>query len=134
MGVAYHPGYARQGSDFLGRPLCVTTGDQNPGLGVFPMGAANCSARILVGCGSDCTGVEDNQVGLGARISAIQTLFGKLSFYGGPIRLRGAAAKVLHKKGRHRSIIAIDSRLPWRSPRNTNSRPFCLHGNRDIRA
>lgn len=71
------------------------------------MDAPNSGAGILIsGCG-DGASVQDNNIGIGSGLRLVQALVGKLSLDGGAIGLSGAAAKVLHIKGRHRTIITI---------------------------
>src|SRR5258708_265339 len=71
------------------------------------MDAANSGTRVLIsGCGNGAS-VQDNNIGVGRGLRLVQALVGKLPLDGGAIGLSGAAAKVLHIKGRHRAIIAI---------------------------
>jgi len=62
VGVSHHPGYPGESGHFLRRTLGVAAGNHNPCIRVFAMDAADGGAGILIGGGSDGTGVEHNNV------------------------------------------------------------------------
>ena len=109
VGISHDPGYAFQRGNFLRRSLRVASRDQNFCQRIFAPYAPDGRTRILVGGSGDGAGIQDNQFCLIRGSGLIQPFRGKLLLYGGAIRLRGAAAKVLHKKTGHSNIIAMQS-------------------------
>lgn len=104
--VADYQTYARKGGDFFGSALCVAAGDHDPGLGIFPMNAANGGAGVLVGGGGYGAGVEDSDSGIGRLVGALQSALLKLTLDGRAVRLGGAASEILHVESSHASILA----------------------------
>src|SRR5580658_826967 len=98
--VANHAGYAGQGSDFFRSTLGVASGDDDPGVGILALHAANRGTGILVGGGCHGTGVEDDHVGIGGG-GAIQPALLELALQGSAIRLGGAAAEIFYTEGGH---------------------------------
>ncbi len=103
--IADDPGHTWQSSYLFWSTLRIAACYQDSGVGIRAMDASNSCAGILIsGCG-DGASVQDNNIGIGSGLRLVQALVGKLSLDGGAIGLSGAAAKVLHIKGRHRAII-----------------------------
>lgn len=98
VGIAHNPVDALKASDFLRRALSVTASDQNAGIGVFSLCAADEIPQVLVGGGGDRAGVEDDQV-RGCAMG--QAFFSKAGLKGGTVSLRGAASEILNMKGLH---------------------------------
>ena len=100
VGVANYGGYAGECGDFMGSALGITSGDDDFGVWILPLDAADGGAGILIGGGGDGAGVQQNQVGLrGGSVSEAASF--ELALEGGAIGLGGAAAKVFDVVGGH---------------------------------
>lgn|SRR5580692_3326061 len=98
--VANHAGYPGQGCDFFRSTLGVASGDDDPGVGILALHAANRGTGILVGGGCHRTSVEDDHVGIGGG-GAVQPALLELALQGSAIRLGGAAAEIFYTEGGH---------------------------------
>ena len=96
--IPYNPLDSRHPGQFVRRALGVAAGDQNPGMGIFAVHAADGGARIAIGFGSDGACIQDDQIGVLARFGFGQTAFGELGFERGAIGLRSPATEILDKK------------------------------------
>jgi len=105
VGVSYHPGHARQGSQFFWSALRIATGYQDATLRMVAADAADGGAGVPVGRGCHCAGVEDDNFGLPQRGSATEALCPQLLFNRGAIGLRRAASKILYVETAHASIL-----------------------------
>jgi len=83
--------------------LRVATGHDDPGVGVFPVDAADSRAGVLIGGRRYGAGVENDDPRL-SRISALQSPLLKLAFNGGAVRLGCATAEIFHVESGHVSI------------------------------
>ena len=101
MRVADNPGDTRKRGEFFGGALRVASGGDDASGRILTVDAANGFASFGVGCGGDCAGVEDDDVGgsvgfgSGAALSA-EVVANRVS-----VSLRGAAAEVLDEESGH---------------------------------
>ena len=107
MRIADHPLDARHLRQFLRRPLRITAGDQNARGRIFAMHPADGRPRIAVGLRRNSAGIQDDQVGVLARIGAAKTALGQLRFERRAIGLRRAAAEILDEEPRHPSSLTL---------------------------
>ena len=82
--------------------LRVAAGDQDTGIGILAMNAANGSAGVLVGGSRDGTGIEYDDFGSGGVAGALQSARRELALDGGTIRLGCTASEVLDMILRHK--------------------------------
>ena len=101
VGVSDHQVHAGQSSNFVGRPLRVTSCDYDSGLGILAAHSADGGARVLVRSGRDGAGIEHYDRGLSGARSTSQPVLFELAFESGAIGLRGATTKILYKKSGH---------------------------------
>jgi len=111
VGIAHDPANSRQGSNFFRRALGVAAGHQDLAAGVGAMNAADGGASILVGGRGDGAGVQHHYLRLARLLGPFQPLSTQLLLQGSPVRLGGAAAKVLHVETGHGAIIGGRRRL-----------------------
>jgi hypothetical protein len=97
---------AWKGRKFLRRPLRVAAGNDYSGFRITAARAADGSARILLGCGGDTTGIQHDKACILRGISRFHAMFLELALYSGAISLRGAAAEIFYVKTGHRTILA----------------------------
>jgi hypothetical protein len=92
--VSNYCGYAGEGGKFFGCALRVTAGDDDAGLRIEAMSAANEGAGGAVGLGGDAAGIDDYQIGGGG---AVVDEAGGLEMVGNcfAIGASGATAEVL---------------------------------------
>ena len=101
MRIPNYQVHAGQGRDLLGRPLSVTTGDHDPGVGILSAHSPDRSTGVLIRSGGDCAGIQDHHGSVrGAGSAGESTLF-ELPFHGGAIGLRRAASKIFYIESGH---------------------------------
>jgi hypothetical protein len=100
VGVADYGSDAGEGGDFFGGALGVASGDENFGVGIVTLEAADGGARVLVGGVSDGAGVEDDEVSF-VFLGGSEAARFELALEGGAIGLGGAASEVFHVEGGH---------------------------------
>ena len=124
MGIADYLRNAGQGCKFLGRALCVATGDYDPRLGIFAVHAPDRGSRVVVSRSRNCAGVEDHDLGADRVGGALEPKLLELAFDCGTVRLGSPAPKILYVKTAHRLIVPSD----WGGPRaaGPQSREFPL--------
>jgi catechol 2,3-dioxygenase-like lactoylglutathione lyase family enzyme len=98
--IANHAGHAGQGRDFFRGTLGVASGDDDLGVGILALHAADGGAGVLVGGGCYRARVEDDHVCIGGGSPGQPALL-ELALQGSAIRLGGAAAEVFYMKGGH---------------------------------
>ena len=98
MGIPHHPIDARQFRDFFGRSLRITPGNKNLRAGVFPLYAADRTARIVIRILRHRAGIQYYDIGRRSIVRLRQSAFGKLRFQRRSIGLRGATTEILHKE------------------------------------
>lgn len=101
MGIAHDDVHAGQRSDFLGGALGVTSGHDDPGIGILAAHSADRSTGILIRRGGHSAGVQDNHRGVSGGRSANQSLLFELTFQSGAIGLSGATSEVFYKESSH---------------------------------
>jgi len=112
VGVADYGGDAGEGGDFFGCALGVASGDENFGVGIVALEAADGGAGVLVGGVSDGAGVEDDEVGV-VFLGAGEAAGFELALERCAIGLGGAASEVFDVEGGHGDIVAFGGfRLP----------------------
>jgi hypothetical protein len=104
VGIANNPRHPRKRCDFLGRTLGIASGDHDLARGVFAMDAANGRARILIGRSRHRARIQHYDFRLRGSVGSRQSILLELALYGGSIRLRSPATKVLHVKACHSSF------------------------------
>src|SRR6266403_2097294 len=87
--------------DFMVRALGVKTGYEDARCRIGSVDFANGVAGLRVSGGGDGAGVENHDVGQRRIGRERAALFAQLAFDGRAIRLGGAAAELLDKKGAH---------------------------------
>jgi len=101
VGIADNEGYAWENRDFFGGALSVTAGYEDARCRIGGVNFANGVSGLRVGRGGDGAGVENHDVGRRRIGRERAALFAQLAFDGRAIRLGGAAAELLDKKGAH---------------------------------
>jgi len=101
VGIADDPGDAGKRGQFFGGALGVAPSDNEADGGVGGVKLANGVAGLRVGGGGYRAGVEDDDVGGTERRGGGVTGVEQLALDGGAIGLRGAAAELFDKEGRH---------------------------------
>ncbi len=96
---------ARQRRQLFRGALGVATGDQNSGVGIFAMKAADGCARVLIGRRSDGAGIQDDDFRFYGDGGTLQATAEQLAFDGSAIGLGRATPKVLDMISRHGAII-----------------------------
>ena len=105
MGISDYSCDPGQSSNFLRRPLCVTPGHYNLAGGIRALNSANSRARVLVGCGGDGAGIQNDDIGLLQSSCCFQPALEELALYSSPVSLRRSTAKILYVKARHSNIV-----------------------------
>ncbi len=98
MGIPDYPFDARHFRKFRGRPLRITSGDQDSRFRVLAVNAANRGPRVGVRFSRHRAGVQDDKIGIAPVGRAVEPAFGQLRFERGSIRLGGAASEILDMK------------------------------------
>src|SRR5258705_12380391 len=101
VGIADDKADARESRDFFRCALGVTTGYEDARCRIGSVNFANGIAGLSVSGGGDGAGVENHDVGQRRIGRERAALFAQLAFDGRAIRLGGAAAELLDKKGAH---------------------------------
>src|SRR5258708_6152932 len=101
VGIADDKADAWESRDFFGRALGVTTGYEDARCRIGSVNFANGVAGLRISRGGDCAGVENYDVGQRRIGRERAALFAQLAFDGRAIRLGGATAELLDKKGAH---------------------------------
>jgi hypothetical protein len=101
MRIPNYQVHAGQGPDLLGYTLRVAPGDHDARVRILAAHSADRSTGVLIRCGGDCAGIEDNHGSLrGAGSAGESTLF-ELPFHRGAIGLRRAASKIFYIESGH---------------------------------
>jgi len=104
-----------QGSDFLGSALRIAAGDDDAGLGILALNAADGGAGILISGRGHCAGIEYDDRGLARGGGARKAEFLELTFERGAVGLGGAATEVFYVISGHISMLAHRvARIPTR--------------------
>jgi len=113
--VADDMSYARQPCDLFGGALRVATGDDNAGLRIPALNAADGRARILIGGSGDGTSIEYDDGSLAGIRGARETEFLELAFESGAVGLGGAATEILYVISGHVLMVTHPGGLIGRS-------------------
>jgi len=103
--IAHDPGHTWQRRQLLRSPLRVAPRHQNAAIRVHPPQPPDGRARIFIGAIRHRAGVEHDNLGFASRPSAVQSALQKLPLQRRPIRLGGAAAKILYVEASHAPIL-----------------------------
>ena len=103
--VADYAGYSRQGCDFFGSALGVASRDDDLGVGILAVDAADGGAGIVIGGGGDGAGVEHDEFGAGDGGSAVESLLLELALDRGAVGLGGAASEILDVESSHGTSV-----------------------------
>jgi hypothetical protein len=101
VGIADHPGDARESGEFFGGALRVAPSDNQADGRVGSVKLANGVAGLSICGGRDRAGVEDNDVGSSGLGGGSATAVEQLALDGSAIGLRGTATKLFDEEGRH---------------------------------
>lgn len=107
--VADDLGYAWDSGQFFGGALRVTARHYDLSLRIFAVNAADGGTGVLVGRSCNGTGVEDDDLGAGCCVGALEALILELALNRGAVGLGRAAPKILYVKTRHHTIVAAYS-------------------------
>lgn len=105
MGISDYSCNAGQSGNFLRRSLRVTPGHHDPAVGIRALNSANSRARVLVGCGGDGAGIQNDDIRLLQSSCCFQSTFAELALYSSAVGLRRSTAKILYVKARHSHIV-----------------------------
>ena len=105
MRVADDQADAGEFCDLFGGALRVASGDDDAGVGVLALHAADGGAGVLIGRSGDGAGVEDDDGGVCGFVGARESLLFELTFEGRAIGLRGAAAEVFDVISGHMLMV-----------------------------
>ena len=105
MGISHHQRYAVERSQLLRRPLRVASGHQNAALRIHPLQPAYRCARVFIRALGHRAGIQHDNFSVASRPGALKSALQKLPFECRPIRLRGAAAKILYVEASHVPIL-----------------------------
>ena len=105
MRIPYDPCNTRQAGNFLGRTLGITSRHENAAIGILRR-TLRIDARASLSAFSVTVQVfQDNNFGIPCGSRPLQSAFYKLALERRPVRLGGAAAKILYVETRHTPIL-----------------------------
>src|ERR1700752_2060173 len=105
MRIADDLGDAGDGGVFLGGALGVASGDDDLGVGILAVDAADGGAGIVIGGGGDGAGIEHDEFGAGGGGRARESLLLKLALDRGAVGLGGAASEILDVESCHGTSV-----------------------------
>jgi len=103
--IADDLGDAGDGGDFFGSALGVASRDDDLGVGILAVDAADGGAGIVIGGGGDGAGVEHDEFGAGDGGSAVESLLLELALDRGAVGLGGAASEILDVESSHGTSV-----------------------------
>ena len=103
--IADDLGDAADGGDFFGGALGVASGDDDLGVGILAVDAADGGTGIVIGGGGDGAGIEYNEFGFTRSGGGIESLLLELALDRGAVGLGGAASEILDVESCHGTSV-----------------------------
>ena len=97
MRITNDPSHTWNSRDFLGSALRVATCDHDARIGLSAVDAADGLTKLVVGCGGDGAGVQDDEIGVGYFTGGVKTTGSEAGFERGSIGLRSPASERLYE-------------------------------------